>query len=243
MTEAIDDRKETKTERAAGVHEKDVSAHGKKSERPAGEKRQKKGKDVRVSEKEFNELKEKAALADEYYDRLLRLQADFENFRKRKEKERLEMIKYATEELVCELVPVLSNFERALAAAENLTHAKGFAEGVELILKQLKKVLRDRGIEEICPLNAPFDPYKHEAVDRIVTDEHPDGHVLEVFQKGYELNDRVIQPAAVKVAAAPETDDQEPSPDEEEKDEGRPGKTVKIEIASEDKDEEGEQNG
>ncbi len=242
MTEAIDDRQETKTERDPGAHEKDVSAHRTKSERSAGEKRQKKGKDVRVSEKEFNELKEKAALADEYYDRLLRLQADFENFRKRKEKERLEMFKYATEELVCELVPVLANFERALAAAENLTHAKGFAEGVELILKQLKKVLQDRGIEEICPLSAPFDPYKHEAVDRVVTDEHPEGHVVEVFQKGYALNDRVLQPAAVKVAAAPETDDQEPPPGEEEKDEGRPGKTVKIEIASEDKDEEGEQN-
>jgi molecular chaperone GrpE len=243
MTEAIDDKKKTETEQAAGAYEKDVSAHGKKSGRHAGDKKQKKEKDVRLSEKEFNELKEKAALADEYYDRLLRLQADFENFRKRKEKERLEMIKYATEELVCELVPVLSNFERALAAAQNLTHAKGFAEGVELILKQLKKVLQERGIEEICPLDAPFDPYKHEAVDRIVTDEHPEGHVLEVFQKGYALNDRVLQPAAVKVAAAPETDDQEPPPGEEEKDEGHQGKTVKIEIASEDNEQEGEQNG
>jgi molecular chaperone GrpE len=243
MTEAIDDSQETKTERAAGTHESDLSVSATEPEQPTHEKKRRKAKDVRVSEKEFNELKEKAALADEYYDRLLRLQADFENFRKRKEKERLEMIKYATEELVCELVPVLSNFERALAAAENLTHARGFMQGIELILKQLKKVLQERGIEEICPLDAPFDPYKHEAVDRVVTDEHPDGHVLEVFQKGYALNDRVLQPAAVKVAAAPETDDQEPPPGEKEKDKGRPGKTVKIEIASEDNEEEGEQNG
>jgi len=82
-----------------------------------------------------------------------------------------------------------------------------FAEAIP----RLKKVLKDRGMEEICPLNAPFDPYKHEAVERLVTDEHPHGHVLEVFQKGYALNDRVLQPAAVKVAASPS----EPSPETE----------------------------
>jgi molecular chaperone GrpE len=179
------------------------------------EKIPKKPKNVKVSEEELKALREKAALADEYYDRLLRLQADFENFRKRKEKERLEVINYATEALICELVPVLSNFERALGAAEKLPHVKGFVEGVELILKQLKKVLTEHGVEEICPVQSPFDPYRHEAVEKVLTDEHPEGHVLEVVQTGYALKDRVVQPAAVKVAVAATEKSETSSPDEE----------------------------
>ncbi len=245
MPEATN-QKEEKAERAAdvfGIKGKDAKKH---SEAPAGKKR-KKPKDVRISDKELGELTEKAALADEYFDRLARLQADFENFRKRKEKERLDLIKYATESLVCELVPVLSNFERALAAAEKATHAKGFVEGVDIIFKQLKKVLEEHGLEEISPLNAPLDPYRHEVVEKVVTDEHPEGHVVEVFQKGYVLNDRVLQPAAVKVAAAPPSSEPEtaekvsPSPVAKEGAE-QPGEEIKIKI-SQDGIEEGRENG
>lgn len=181
-------------------------------------KSHKKAKTVKVSEEELKTLREKAALADEYYDRLIRLQADFENFRKRKEKERLDVINYATETLVCQLVPVLGNFERALAAAEKLPHVKGFVEGVELILKQLKKVLTEHGVEEICPIQSPFDPYRHEAVERVLTDEHPEGHVLEVLQTGYALKDRVVQPAAVKVAIAATEKNEASSRDKKEND-------------------------
>ncbi len=182
----------------------------------------KKTKNVKVSEEELRTLREKAALADEYYDRLLRLQADFENFRKRKERERLDVINYATERFVCELVPVLSNFEMAVAAAEKLPHVKGFVEGVELILKQLKKVLTEHGIEEICPLQAPFDPYRHEAVEKVLTDEHPEGHVLEVLRTGYALNDRVLLPAAVKVAIAATEKSDASSPGEKNNTEKQP---------------------
>ena len=111
-----------------------------KGDKSAGKKKSRKSKEVRISEKELNDLKEKASLADEYWDRLLRLQADFENFRKRKEKERLDLIKYATEALICELIPVLGNFETALLASENVPQVKGFIEGIELILKELKKI-------------------------------------------------------------------------------------------------------
>jgi molecular chaperone GrpE len=217
MPEATD-KKEERAEHTADVSGREVKDAKKHREEAAAGKKRKKPKEVRISDKEFDELKEKAALTDEYFDRLARLQADFENFRKRKEKERLEWIKYATEGLVCELVPILSNFERALAAAEKVSDAKRFAEGVKLIFKQLKKVLKDRGIEEICPLNAPFDPYKHEAVEKVVTDEHPEGHVVEVFQKGYALNDRVLQPAAVKVAASQESESEASEPETEDKD-------------------------
>lgn len=189
------------------------SSHGKSP---------KKMKNVKVSEEELKTLRDKAALADDYYDRLLRLQADLENFRKRKERERLDVINYATERLVCELVPVLSNFEMALAAAEKLPHVKGFVEGVELILKQLKKVLTEHGIEEICPLQAPFDPHRHEAVEKVLTDEHPEGHVLEVLRTGYALNDRVLLPAAVKVATAAAEKSETSSPGEKDNTEKQP---------------------
>ncbi len=204
---------------------------GKKKPPAQGLRPGKKAKEVpaqglrpgRVSERELSELREKAALADERYDRLLRLQADFENFRKRKEREKLDFIKYATETLVCDLVPILSNFERALATAENVPQVKSFVEGVELIIKQLKKVLKDHGIEEICPVGVPFDPYRHEAIEKVITDEHPEGHILEVIQTGYALSDRVIQPAGVKVAAAAsETEQSEPaSPTSDEEGESR----------------------
>lgn len=195
-----------KDKERAESSDKEQEQHGAFAHAEAAEsshaKSHKKAKTAKVSEEELKTLREKAALADEYYDRLLRLQADFENFRKRKEKERLDVINYATETLVCQLVPVLSNFERALAAAEKLPHVKGFVEGVELIIKQLKKVLTEHGVEEICPIQSPFDPYRHEAVERVLSDEHPEGHILEVLQTGYALKDRVVQPAAVRVAIA-----------------------------------------
>jgi molecular chaperone GrpE len=209
---------EGKTEGETEVSTKKHPGGKKRADEDAGGKSRKKEKEVRISEKALGEVKEKAALADQYFDRLLRLQAEFENFRKRKEKERLDVIKYATEGLVCELVPILGDFERAVAAAEKSPPVKSFADGVEMILKQLKKVLKEHGMEEICPINAPFDPHKHEAVDRVITNDHPEGHVVEVFQTGYALNDRVLLPAAVKVAAAPPPPASSSKTDEKESD-------------------------
>jgi len=194
---------EEKIEQPAGESRPEGICSEQKTEEAPAKKKEKKPKVVRIPENELEELRGKASLADEYYDRLLRLQAELENFRKRKEREKLDLIKYATEELVCELVPILCNLERALVAAEKVPQVKRFVEGVELILKQLKNVLKDRGVEEICPVNAPFDPLRHEVIEKVVTDEHPHGHVLEVLQTGYALSGRVVQPAAVKVAAAP----------------------------------------
>ncbi|NQT82916.1 nucleotide exchange factor GrpE [bacterium] len=241
MAEAMGE-KEEKVKQGAGVPTKEDSAVMKKPHGTPASKKHKKTKEVRISEKELGELKEKASLADDYFDRLLRLQADFENFRKRKEKERLDLIKYATGQLVSSLVPILSNFERALAAAEKVPQVKGFVEGVEIILKELKKLLKEHGMEEICPVNAPFDPYKHEAVEKVITDDHPEGHIVEVLQKGYALNDIVLQHAAVKVAVSPETEQEEsaaPGPEEEG---SHPEETTETEI-SQDKIEEGKENG
>ena len=117
MVEEIE-KKEDAKEQAGGQQKEGPAGKEKPGQSPASKKR-KKPKEPRISEEELSELKEKAALADEYYDRLLRLQADFENFRKRKEKERLETIKYANEALVCELVPILTNFERGTSSGSS----------------------------------------------------------------------------------------------------------------------------
>jgi len=232
-------KEKRKARERADVSEKKETCSGKEAKETAAKKEAKKPKEVRISEKELEELREKGALADERLDHLLRLQADFENFRKRKEKEKLDLINYATEALVCDLVPILSNFERALAAAEKVPQVKAFVEGVELTLRQLKKVLKDHGVEEICPIEAPFDPYKHEVVEKVVTDEHPEGHVLEVLHTGYALNDRVLQPAAVKVAIGATEKSEASSPDEEEKE--KRNENTETE-SSQDRPEEGEGN-
>lgn len=224
---------EEKVEEPAAVPKPEETAPDQKLEEAAPTRKEKKAKAVRISESELDELRQKASLADEYYDRLLRVQAELENFRKRKEREKIELIKYATEELVCELVPVLTNFERALAAAEKLPEASRFIEGVELILKQLKNVLKDRGVEEICPVNVPFDPLKHEVIEKVITDEHPHGHVLEVLQTGYALSDRVVQPAAVKVAAVPTRETEPPSAQTQEEEAGA---APAVEVKSETKE-------
>ena len=155
---------------------------------------------VKQLEKELEESKSKAS---EFEDRFLRLNAEFENFRKRKAREVSESIKYATEALIIEVLPSLNNFETALTAAEKSPETKNWAIGMEMIFKQLMDVFKSKGVEEINPEDEAFDPSLHSAVETVETEEHPDHHVIEVLQKGYKLHDRVVQPASVKVAVSP----------------------------------------
>ena len=112
-------------------------------------------------------------------------------------------MKYATEGLISEIIPVIGNFERAFAAAEKAPETKNFALGVELIVKQMKDILARNGVEEDYPIDQQFDPFKHEAAEKIETKEHPEGKIIEVIQRGYTLNGKLIQPALVKVAVSP----------------------------------------
>ncbi len=143
-------------------------------------------------------LKEKEA--ESYYDRLLRLQAEFENFRKRTIKEKAEFTKYANEELIKNLLPVLDNLERALASAEQTKDFEGLSKGVEMIYKQFSEALKKAGLTEIEALNQRFDPVIHQAVARVESSEVENNMVVEVLQKGYYFHDRVLRPAMVKVA-------------------------------------------
>ncbi len=152
--------------------------------------------------------RERAVRAEEEAGRLrealLRKAADFENLKKRTERDKAEWLRYGLSETMRDLLGVLDNFERALAHAPS-AGADDFRTGVEMIARQLADVLRKYGVSEVPALDTPFDPQFHEAVMREESAEVPPGTVTQVFQKGYVLNDRLLRPAMVKVSAAPST--------------------------------------
>jgi molecular chaperone GrpE len=139
---------------------------------------------------------------DEMYQTLVRRQADFENFRKRVERERQEDGRRSAMIVMEGLLPVLDAFERALAAPVE----QGFDQhrvGYDLIYKQLWESLARHGLERIEAVGKPFDPFVHQAIERVETTEHEDGIVLEEFQRGYKMRDKVVRPSMVKVASHP----------------------------------------
>lgn len=149
--------------------------------------------DVKKDEESAEEKKEPEEDSDTRY---LRLMADFQNYKKRVEKEKTDIYSYANEKLITELLAVLDNFERALAQD---CAGEGFKEGMEMIFKQLGDVLEKSGLAEIPALGEDFDPNFHNAVMTEETDEYESGKVSGVMQKGYTLNGKVIRPSMVKV--------------------------------------------
>ena len=148
-------------------------------------------------------LEEKTREADANYDRYLRALAELDNIRKRAQREREEYIRSATESLLRELLPALDNVDRAVRAARTAQEARGLLAGVELIQRELLRILEKFGVTSYTALRRPFDPEKHEAVMRIETTEHPEMTVVEETLPGYLLNGRVLRPAMVTVAVAP----------------------------------------
>jgi molecular chaperone GrpE len=144
---------------------------------------------------------EKTAL----YDQLLRRQAEFENFRKRVDRERSETYQRARVEILLELLPVIDNLERAMSSFQATgADAESLRHGVELIHKQFKDALTKLGLQPVEAVGQAFDPHFHEAVTMEPTDEHKENTVIEEFERGYKLGDRLLRPAKVKVAASPE---------------------------------------
>ena len=135
----------------------------------------------------------------ELRERLVRLQADFENFKKRIERERFDHFRYATIGLVGRILPVLDNFERAMAAAQQGATTDALIEGVALIQRQLATELEAEGLRAMESVGEPFDPERHEAVATDAEAPVPAHTVTEVFQRGYFLHDRVLRPAMVRV--------------------------------------------
>lgn len=143
-------------------------------------------------------LAEQTTRAEEYFERLARLQADYENFRRRTRQEKEEFYKYASEKLISALLPVLDNFERALAAEGSSIDS--LKSGVQMIFRQLQEALAEEGVKPVPAVGEQFDPQKHEAALRDESGEHPDNTILEELRRGYYLKDKVIRPAMVKVA-------------------------------------------
>jgi molecular chaperone GrpE len=138
-----------------------------------------------------------AAEKAEVYDRLLRKQAEFDNFRKRTERDRSEFLQFAGMELARELLPVIDDFERALKVQ---TADQNYAKGIELIYQRLADILKKMGVEPIEAAGRKFDPNLHEAVVRVPTADLGDETVLEELQRGYNFKGKLLRPSMVKVA-------------------------------------------
>ena len=158
-----------------------------------------------VTPEQFAELKERAAKADDHWNRLLRISADLDNFKKRAAREKQDAIKFANESLLQKLIPVLDNFDAALAAAQSAQGdgVQSLQTGVNMIYQQLRNTLTESGLEEVDATGKPFDPNLHEAVSQKETAEVPEGHVVQQLRKGYRFRERLLRPASVVVAKSP----------------------------------------
>jgi len=160
-----------------------------------------KEKMISLKEEEYLKLKEEAEAAGESRDKLLRLQADFENTRKRLERDKQDFVKFANEGIILELLNILDDLERTVSLSQSQHQdLSAFLKGVEMILAHLYEMLKEYGVKPIEAEGKIFDPHYHEALMQIEDKNMPEHTVLEEMQKGYLLNDRVIRTAKVRVS-------------------------------------------
>jgi molecular chaperone GrpE len=150
------------------------------------------------------ELEEERKKTTAEHEQCLRALADFSNYRRRHQDEYAQAIQFASQEVILKILPVIDNFERALAAAEQSMSFETLLEGVKLTLRQLRDLLEREGVQPIEAVGQEFDPMRHEAVMRVETDKYPENTVVEEVQTGYTQRDKVIRPARVKVSASPD---------------------------------------
>ncbi|MCS3923215.1 nucleotide exchange factor GrpE [Methanosalsum natronophilum] len=174
------------------------------SEEKNGSEREDTGEDV-VDVQEYRRLE---AENQELNDKLMRLAAEFENFRKRSLREKEEYKNHVVEKFVLELLDVVDNFERALKAGEDASDTESVVKGVEMVYKQLYNILEKNGVEKIICESEEFDPHMHEAVMQVPSNEHPENTVVDVCQTGYKLDTKVIRPAMVTIAKQPDEENE-----------------------------------
>jgi molecular chaperone GrpE len=156
---------------------------------------------VTLKESEYLKLKEESDKAKEHWDKMLRLQAEFENTRKRLERDKLDFIKFANERIILELLNILDDLERTVELAQTKHQdLSSFLKGVEMILAHLYELLKEYGVKPIEGQGKIFDPNFHEALMQIEDKDLPEHTIVEELQKGYLLNDRVIRTSKVKVS-------------------------------------------
>lgn len=182
--------KKKKTEQEPVTEEQEILQGEGSVETPENEEAQLKQED------EVEKLKAEAA---QYKDNYLRTTADFQNYKRRTEKEKADIYKYAEEKLLGELLPIVDNIERAMSHVSD-DEQGGLADGVRMIHKSLLGLLEKNGVEAILAVGEAFDPEVHHAVQMVASEEHNPQHVIEEYQKGYRLNGKVIRHSMVKVA-------------------------------------------
>lgn len=153
-----------------------------------------------VSRQEYERVNQER---DALLDRLARLQAEFENARKRNAREQIEFREYATAEAVKNFLPILDNFNLALRSQQPESGDTALRSGIELIRKQMEDALARMGVQVVPAEGQPFDPRVHEAIEMVESSDHADNEVIEELQRGYKLKDRLLRPAMVRVATNP----------------------------------------
>lgn len=161
------------------------------------------GEETVVEKNESSLLQEKVdelqAKLSETEGRMIRLQADFENYKRRVQLDKQAAEKYRSQNLVSDILPALDNFERAMQVEANDDQMKSLLQGMEMVYRQLQEALAKEGVEAIEAVGKQFDPHEHQAVMQVEDSEFESNAVVEEFQKGYKLKDRVIRPSMVKV--------------------------------------------
>lgn len=193
---------EKKKRNEAGL-KKEVENESSPEKRYTGEE------DKEIFIDDVNDLKEKLASAQEEsketYDRLLRISAEFENYKKRTAREITDFRKFANESILKEILVLVDNLERAVNSSDDQSNTDScVVEGVNLTINEIQKVFDKFSVKPIDALKKPFDPNFHEAVTQEETDDHPDNIVLKEFQKGYMIHDRLLRPSMVAVSKAKE---------------------------------------
>jgi len=164
------------------------------------ETKEKEAKIITLTEAEYLKLKEEAVKAQEYWDRLLRLQADFENTRKRMDRDKQDFMRFANEGIVLELLNILDDLERTVELAQSKHEdLPTFLKGVEMVLAHLYEMLKEQGIKPIEAVGKIFDPNYHEALMQVENNELPEHTVVEELQRGYLLNGKVVRTTKAKV--------------------------------------------
>jgi len=184
----------------------EVERDQKEKEVPQPESAREKASEEGAGEKPTTEAKKRKGIVaklteekEELYDRLLRMQADFENYKKRVDKERQELYHHALSEVIQEILPTLDDLERALQKNDSKDF-KSYRRGIELIYHNLRETLQKFGLQPIKAEGEIFDPHYHEALFLEETDQYPEHQILEEYKKGYMLKERLLRPAVVKVA-------------------------------------------
>lgn len=184
-----------------GEEKKELLENVQKEEQEEQKKRKKKDEIIEDLKKSLAEKEKNIA---ELKEKILYLQADFENYKKLKQKEKQEILKYGNETLIKELLPVIDNLERALDHAQKSNDLKGIEEGVRITLNEFLRILEKAGVTRIESVGQKFDPNFHEAFTEEERLDCEPGTVVCEFQKGYLLNGRLLRPAMVSVAKRPE---------------------------------------